>query len=203
MTNDNPTVAELRQAMAVVSAGHHLDRATVDAALARLDPHPAPRPRRGYLVAATAAVVAITAALVYLFVPSSRPERTAPTSGLNCHDVVTTVLPKWGRAGFTRRGLRTAHVMGARGRILAVLFAQPLRSPPAQHEANKILWVAKGASGGTLVIHAQLAGSGRRAVRVLPNTAGPSYVNMPAPGCWHFTVSWSGTRDSLDIPYSP
>lgn len=202
MTNDDLIVVELRQAMAAVSAGHHVDPATVDAALARLDTRPVPRRRTGYLIAAAAAAVALTAALVYFFLPSSRSERTAPSSGPNCHDVVTNVLPTWARSGFTRRGLHTAHVMGAHGRILAVLFAQPLRSPPAQQEANKILWVAKGASGGTLVIHAELAGSGRRAIRVLPDTAGPSYVNMPAPGCWHFTVSWSGTHDSLDIPYS-
>jgi len=30
---------------------------------------------------------------------------------------------------------------------------------------------------------------------------GPSIVDVPAPGCWRLTLSWSARRDSLDLQY--
>jgi hypothetical protein len=30
----------------------------------------------------------------------------------------------------------------------------------------------------------------------------PSYVRAPAPGCWHFILTWNGTyHDTIDLRY--
>jgi hypothetical protein len=42
---------------------------------------------------------------------------------------------------------------------------------------------------------------GQHVVRVIRGGPGPSYVNLPSPGCWRLTLRWSGRRDSLDLEY--
>lgn len=42
---------------------------------------------------------------------------------------------------------------------------------------------------------------GRPVVRVVRGGPGPSYVNLPAPGCWRLTLRWSGRSDQLDLDY--
>jgi hypothetical protein len=118
------------------------------------------------------------------------------------------VLPLWARGGFSDPKPRMPHVVGRSGRIAAILFGYPLRSPPSQRRANKILWVSRAAieTPTALWIHAQRM-KGERSVgppaeRVLTGGPGPSYVNLPEPGCWRLTVSWAGRRDVLDLAYS-
>jgi hypothetical protein len=52
-----------------------------------------------------------------------------------------------------------------------------------------------------LVIRATLAGSTRTATVSLPDGPGPSYVNLPAPGCWTLRLSWGGHTDRLMLRY--
>ncbi len=66
--------------------------------------------------------------------------------------------------------------------------------------ANKILWVSR-VSSGPMTIRATLAGSARTAIVKLPDGPGPSYVNMPAPGCWSLHLSWGGHTDQLSLRY--
>jgi len=92
--------------------------------------------------------------------------------------------------------------MGDAGNIVAILWSTPnaLHAPPLQDTANKILWVARDSSG-PMTIRATLAGSTRTATVYLPNGPGPSYVNMPAPGCWTLHLSWGGVTDQLSLRY--
>jgi 2-methylisocitrate lyase-like PEP mutase family enzyme len=94
------------------------------------------------------------------------------------------------------------HVMGAAGNIVAILWATPnaLRAPAPPDRANKILWVSR-VSSGPMTIRATLAGSMRTATVDLPNGPGPSYVDMPAPGCWTLHLSWGGHTDQLSLRY--
>jgi hypothetical protein len=39
--------------------------------------------------------------------------------------------------------------------------------------------------------------------RIVPGGPGPSLVDLPSPGCWRLTLTWSGRRDSLDLRYLP
>ncbi len=52
------------------------------------------------------------------------------------------VLPEWARAGFSDPEPAVQHVTGVAGRILGVVFGEPLTSPPSSDHQNKILWVA-------------------------------------------------------------
>jgi hypothetical protein len=36
---------------------------------------------------------------------------------------------------------------------------------------------------------------------VVAGGPGPSIVDVPSPGCWRMTLSWSGRRNTLDLVY--
>jgi hypothetical protein len=42
---------------------------------------------------------------------------------------------------------------------------------------------------------------GRHVVRVIRGGPGPSYLNLPAPGCWRLSVRRSGRSDELDLVF--
>jgi hypothetical protein len=118
-------------------------------------------------------------------------------------------LPVWARGGFHPPTTSIPHVVGRWGRIVAILFGYPLTSPPPKDHNNKILWVAKlpVESLTNLRIRAQRM-SGSRAVgapvsRTVQGGPGPSYVNLPAAGCWRLSLRWAHQVDSLDLRYEP
>ena len=95
------------------------------------------------------------------------------------------------------------HVMGEAGNIVAILWADPLHSPPLPDRSNKILWVSKipPPAPDPLVITATLAGGTRMVTVSVPGGPGPSIIDMPAPGCWTFHLNWSGHTDELKLRY--
>lgn len=118
------------------------------------------------------------------------------------------VLPLWARAGFSEAKLRIAHVMSAGGKMTAILFADPLRSPPPRDHNNKILWVERTPTsyGSDLWISAQrMSGTtriGQPLGRRVIGGPGPSIINLPAAGCWRLSLRWSGQLDSIDLDYT-
>ena len=99
--------------------------------------------------------------------------------------------------------------MGVRGDIVAILWGGPktsLYAPPQKNQNNKILWVSRlplsATSLSPLTIRATLNGTHLVASRELPNGPGPSFVNLPAPGCWTLDLSWAGHQDQVDLWYS-
>lgn len=118
--------------------------------------------------------------------------------------VRTEALPEWARAGFSWDGSGTKHVYGSRGDILAILFGWPLRSPVGPDRSNKILWVSREAvePGDQLKIVAVLDGTDVRAEQTVAGGPGPSLVDLPRPGCWHLTLTWSGRTDTMDLTYT-
>jgi hypothetical protein len=140
--------------------------------------------------------------------PSARSSTSAgPTAEAGCSAAPTiSPLPIWARSGFDPPGQAMPHVMGAQGKIVAILWAprDALHAPPLADQANKILWVSRlDVQPGALTIQATLNGTDRTATRVLPNGPGPSYVNLPAAGCWTLNLSWSGHRDQVELRYAP
>jgi hypothetical protein len=149
-------------------------------------------------------IVALMAAGAAAVAPGAAGSSTAPA----CHSVVHKgVLPSWARTGFSDPRPRLPHVLGRSGKIAALVFGYPLRSPPVKDRGNKILWVSHRAVKplSDLRIHAQRM-EGRRRVgrpvtRVVVGGPGPSGINLPAPGCWRLTLHWSGRTDELDLRY--
>jgi hypothetical protein len=122
--------------------------------------------------------------------------------------VLHGVLPVWARKGFSNPKPRMPHVLGAAGKITAILWADPLLSPQPKSHNNKILWVARVTTNiySNLRISAQrMIGStkvGSPVTHKLIGGPGPSIIDMPAAGCWRFTLHWSSERDTLDLRYA-
>ncbi|MEO8888263.1 MAG: hypothetical protein ABI301_06990 [Jatrophihabitantaceae bacterium] len=199
--NDEQTIHALRDAMATEVRGHHLDPEIAAAATDQLGS--ARRHGGKYAAVAACAVGAVTVALVYAVTGSNAQHGATAPTGSACNGAVfTSALPVWARAGFSPDSYVNAHVTGAGDEIIGVLFADPLRSPPAPDRNNKILWVAKDPGTGPLVIRAHLEGADQEATRTVPGGPGPSIIDLPAPGCWKLTLTWSGHRDTLAVPYT-
>jgi hypothetical protein len=155
-------------------------------------------------IARLAALTALGAVSLALTSPAGAASKPAtPCRALVSHGVI----PTWARAGFSDAQPRSAQVLGRAGRIDAILFANPLLSPPSTHVNNKILWVSRLPVGdrATLWIAAQrMVGArrvGRPVGRVVAGGPGPSIIDLPAPGCWRLSLRWSGHSDSLDLGY--
>ena len=103
------------------------------------------------------------------------------------------VLPEWARTGFTDPRPRMPYVLGDGGSIVAILFAQPLTSPPSDDHNNKILWVSPVADGSSLHITATLQDGSATVTRVVDGGPGPSIIDLPKSGCWHFDLQWADT----------
>jgi hypothetical protein len=133
---------------------------------------------------------------------AGQPSLSAASNGCAGQPPVSS-LPMWARAGFTPSDMEMPHVMGASGNIVAILWSpkNALHAPPLPNRGNKILWASRVDGPGPLVIRATLAGSARTAAVSLPDGPGPSYVNLPAPGCWTLHLSWGGHTDRLMLRY--
>jgi hypothetical protein len=118
------------------------------------------------------------------------------------------LLPVWMRGGFGS-GTRITYAIGVRKAIGAVLWNKPLNAPPAQDMNNKILWVPRHVSKSVAPMWikmqqmdgARLVGAPVR--RIVTTGPGPSIIDAPSAGCWRFTLTWSGRRDTLDLAYVP
>jgi hypothetical protein len=138
------------------------------------------------------------------------PTAVEPSPGPGCvAQVRQDQLPEWARAGFTGDA-RAIYAVSRSGQMVAVLFGYPLAQPPRKDLNNKILWVSKPASAtprnpgsDDLVIDARLDGRGEPVQRRVVGGPGPSIVDLPAPGCWRLTLSWSGRTDVIDLDYGP
>jgi hypothetical protein len=63
--------------------------------------------------------------------------------------------------------------------------------------------VARDDTGAPLTITATLAADDPApVVQTLPDGPGPSTVDLPAPGCWTFDLSWGAQHDTLRLPYA-
>jgi hypothetical protein len=128
---------------------------------------------------------------------------TSPIA-LPCHsDVDVGPVPEWASAGFSP-GATVPHVIGHSGRILAVLFSDPLiANPDGQLPRNKVLLVSRAVPQGPepVTIDARLSGTDVTVQRVRSDGPGPGVLDMPKPGCWNLTLHWGNQSDSLDLEY--
>jgi hypothetical protein len=137
--------------------------------------------------------------------PSAAPQ--TPAIAASCGSPVSTgAMPEWAR---TRAGFGAdagiPWVAGERGDIVGVLFGHPLSAPPAVDRSNKILWISRPdvAMGDTLVITARQDGAAGPVRREVAGGPGPSIIDMPGPGCWHFDLGWSRHTDAVELTYRP
>jgi hypothetical protein len=159
-----------------------------------------PIPNRGLVAAAIVALVAAASASARA--PAAEHAATACTGAVS-----HAVIPAWARGGFSEPRPRVPHVLGRSGAIVAILFGNPLASPPASDHNNKILWVAhRAVAFGDMRIRAQrMQGRtpiGTPVARSVAGGPGPSIIDLPAAGCWRLTLSWKHGIDTLDLHYA-
>jgi hypothetical protein len=202
--SDQQTIDELRRQTDTAVRDHHLDAGAGARAWSVAHGSPAGSRTRSRLAPAIAISVLATAGVaISLTAWGNRGGGGDPAGGGSaCAGNVTTApLPTWARAGFSPGGMRMPHVLGEHGRIVAIPFAGLRVHQPAGTN-NKVLWVAK-TGFGPLTIRATLEGTSQTATRLLPDGPGPSYVDLPAAGCWRMDLSWAGQHDSVALRYSP
>jgi hypothetical protein len=132
----------------------------------------------------------------------------AGRSSTPCHSTVSLgLLPAWARSGFSDPRPRMRYAVGNSGAIAALVFGYPLQSPPDAKRNNKILWVVhrQFAFGDLHILAQRMRGTtriGKSVAQSVPGGPGPSIIDLPAPGCWRMTLTWTHGRDTLDLRYS-
>lgn len=141
-----------------------------------------------------------------------RPRSTASTTTVGDHACSPAPVdlhpqqPPWLKAA---RVGQVPYAM-ASGDPVAAIFAGPLRAGHPTNPANKVLWVVgTGRDGHPLQIAASPDTAGRSVVHIRrPPNAGPgaiypSYVNLPAPGCWQLALRWGRHHAEMDVQVWP
>lgn len=179
------------------------------------------RRRRSRSAVALASGTGLLAASVVAVVPrigggGATPPVPPATSGpppAACASAPSTgPLPEWASAGFTDpQAGGTPYVVGDRGRIAAILFGT-LSAPEAKDHANKVLWVSRSEQVpmAPLRIRAELRhgpgwlGPAATVSREVTGGPGPSYLELPSPGCWHLDLTWDNgaQQDTMDLYYA-
>ena len=198
---DEHTITAFRDEMNTIVRDHHLQPG-VAASAWQSARTPRQRARYHLSIAAGVLVVAGVATAIAVWNRGAAPATSPSANRSACAGSVTAAaLPTWARSGFSAAGLHTPHVIGDHGQIVAVLFV-PLRVRQPAGTENKVLWVAK-VGNGPLTIRAQLQGTSQTVTTELPDGPGPSYINMPAAGCWQMSLTWSGYHDTIGLQYQP
>jgi hypothetical protein len=163
-------------------------------------------PGAAHRAAANAPPVAAATASAVSTAPSASSGGAATSEGAAdapcTYKLINTDLPTWARAGFHGPPFNTVpYVTSSRGDIVAVLFGSMLAPPPSATEGqNKVLWVPKDPSAGALTVDAHLVGTSENA-DIGDISFGPSYVDVPTPGCWRLTLHWLGPTETIDLVY--
>ena len=160
--------------------------------------------RRAVAVAPIAAAIAVVAVVTTVFL--TRPAGPAPGAGQPasaCTDLRPALLPTWARVGFSDPEPEMPFVTSRSGAMVAIVFAQPLVSPTLPDRGNKILWVTNdpASAGDTLQISGTVEGGTQTMTTTVPGGPGPSGIDVPVPGCWHFALTWGTHTDSVDLRY--
>jgi hypothetical protein len=150
-------------------------------------------PAKRWLAAAGALAVAVLATVIAVRAASGSPER--------CPEPDRGVLPAWARTGFADPQPRMPHVLGDDGRIVAILFGDPLYAPPDPERGNKILWVSRDEVVPLSDLRIRAEHGGKVVRRVVRGGPGPSLIDMPEAGCWRMTLRWSGRSDTVSLRY--
>ncbi len=98
------------------------------------------------------------------------------------------------------------HITSAHGDVVGFLFAEPLTAPPGHvSHSNKVLWFVRFPRlGSPLTMDGRRGSAVTHYVKSADSSPGeiyPSIVDVPSPGCWHFTLSWAGHHDEIDLLY--
>ena len=157
--------------------------------------------QRRWLIGGPVAAALLVAALVTA-IALARPHESIvanPTAVTGCSSLHTPTPPAWARGGFSGNDY-PPFARSHTGNIIAFIFGNPLSAPPAADHQNKVLWVVRDNTGGEINITATRENSQKVITRQV--SAGPSYLNMPTPGCWQLNLTIGNQHDSINLRWS-
>lgn len=139
---------------------------------------------------------------------AAAPATTRSAAPAGCPALATGPLPEWARTGFSSADPGVPFARSRDGRLLAIVFGDPLSAPPAPNHSNKILWVLAPVAGpteapapGKFWVQAALEGTGLSVRRDVGLAPGPSIVDLPWPGCWQLELHWGAYTDTIGLRY--
>lgn len=118
-------------------------------------------------------------------------------SATSCGTLERGVLPEWARTGFSDPQPRMPHVLGDDGRIVAILFEEPLIAEREQ----KILWVARDPIDDPTTLEITAVHGDTVMASTMEGGPGPSEYELPRAGCWTLDLEWAGQKDRLRLAY--
>jgi hypothetical protein len=153
------------------------------------------------LVTAAAVAVTVLAVAAEARLTRSHADPAVAVTDSCSSNVTRAVLPSWARTGFSEPEPVMPFASSASGNVVAILFGNELAAPARPDVGNKVLWVWKQypADPQAVKASARLDGTGPVVTAGLPTPTGPSYVDLPTPGCWRLTLSWPGGSDTIDL----
>jgi hypothetical protein len=159
------------------------------------------RRRRPMIASPAAAVLAVAAILATVALTQPRGAGDAtPPAGSACQPLITGAPPpEWARDGFSGDSF-PPFAYSSSGDVLAYVFGDPLSAPPAADHNNKILWVVRPGAAPFTAVTARLEGTDRTITLQVP--AGPSIVDVPAPGCWQLDLRSGDRHDRIALRWA-
>jgi hypothetical protein len=136
----------------------------------------------------------------------------APLASCRATPIRRGGMPKWTAPAFADSSPQLAatipYVVSTNSSVVAVLFGHPLRAGSPTNRGNKILWIVRyPRQGRPLHIRAvPLTGSAHAVSTLTPADSSPGEIypsldNVPAAGCWIFTLRWNGNADAIALRY--
>jgi len=140
--------------------------------------------------------------------PSATASAVAHAGGCGPTAVVQGAIPQWlDDAGGHNNPLGVPYAIAHPPLAAGFLFGDPLRAGHPENPANKILWVVRTPRTGPLTIDGHPLGAATPMIHeILPDNSGPgeiypSYVDVPAAGCWQLDLRWANSRAQVELGY--
>ena len=174
------------------------------------------RRRAGRTLASAAAVVAAVAVGAALSssggsgnsrTASHAPTTVAPAARCPALSRTRNDVPAW--AAPAHPPVSLPHTMSRERNVVAFVFAKPLVAGVRNGSQNKVLFVVREPRNGTPlhITGRLLSGHATASEPPTPANSGPgeiypTYVNVPASGCWQFALTWNGNHATIDLAYA-
>jgi hypothetical protein len=169
--------------------------------------HPArqgsPAPSRS--ATGTAAPAPAPPAMPQLSGPPPVPGANYATGGCGPRPLLSGALPSWTASASPPAMI---YVLGRHQQIAGFLFGFPLMAGHPEPFSDKILWVVRSdRHGAPLRLTGRPLNAATPVVRSSwpanssPGNIYPSDIEVPAPGCWRFTLTWHRHTDTVDLWY--
>lgn len=137
--------------------------------------------------------------------PPPVPGANYAAGGCGPRPLLSGVLPPWTASA---RPPAMIYVLGRHQQVAGFLFGFPLMAGHPEPFTDKILWVVRSdRHGAPLRLTGHPLNAATPVVRSSwsagssPGNIYPSDIEVPAPGCWRFTLAWHRHTDTVDLWY--